>query len=237
MGHTGWLESKYRLEKSWIAKRALKSVWQSILEKEQVMSIKILKVPYLDQSRKYPTGCESVSAVMLLQYLGYSMTVDEFIENCLEKDSFEQKEGKLYGPDPNRFFCGSPYDEESFGCYAPVMVKALKKVLKTDYEVRNETGATMKKLLREYIDRGMPVIFWACINMREPVLGPSWLFKETGEEFTWISNEHCMLLVGYDEENYYFNDPYENNGCIGYPKRLVEDRHRAQYEMAVGVRK
>ena len=58
---------------------------------------------------------------------------------------------------------------------------------------------------------------------------------DTGETFTWISNEHCMLLVGYDEDSYYFNDPYENNGCIRYPKTVVEDRHKAQHMQAVGV--
>ena len=35
-----------------------------------------IEVPYIDQSVKYPTGCESVSAVMLLKYLGYEMTVE-----------------------------------------------------------------------------------------------------------------------------------------------------------------
>ena len=81
----------------------------------------------------------------------------------------------------------------------------------------------------------MPVIFWACINMRKPVIGPSWKLSDSGRTFTWISNEHCMLLVGYDEEGYYFNDPYENHGVIRYPKKLVEDRHAAQYRMAVGL--
>ena len=33
----------------------------------------------------------------------------------------------------------------------------------------------------------------------------------------------------------YFNDPYENNGCIRYPKTVVEDRHKAQHMQAVGV--
>ena len=47
-----------------------------------------LEAPYIDQSVKYPTGCESVSTVMLLQYLGYSLTVDEFIEKYLERRDF-----------------------------------------------------------------------------------------------------------------------------------------------------
>ena len=198
-------------------------------------NMKIINVPYINQSPEYPTGCESVSAVMLLNFLGYKITVDEFITDHLKKDDFIQKEGKIYGPDPNQVFCGSPYDEDSFGCYAPVIINALQSIAGESCEIVNETGTGMEELMSKYIDQGMPVIFWACINMREPVVGPSWLLKETGERFTWISNEHCMLLVGYDDDNYYFNDPYENNGCIAYPKAVAKERHRAQYEMAIGV--
>lgn len=196
-----------------------------------------INVPYIDQSVKYPTGCESVSTVMLLQYLGYDMDVDTFIEKYLEKRNFETHNGQLLGPDPRKYFCGSPYDEESFGCYAPVICNALERAIGAQYEVVDETGTSMEKLLSNYIDRGMPVIFWACINMREPIVGPSWKLLDSGEDFTWISNEHCMLLVGYDEEGYYFNDPYENNGVIRYDKATVEERHAAQYSMAVSVQK
>lgn len=196
-----------------------------------------IDVPYIDQSIKYPTGCESVSTVMLLQYLGYDITVDAFIENYLDCKEFTTNEGQLYGADPRKCFCGSPYNGESFGCYAPVICNALERAIGTDYLVTDETGTSTEELLRRYIDQGMPVIFWACINMREPIVGPSWKLYDSLEEFTWISNEHCMLLVGYDEEGYYFNDPYENNGVIRYDKDLVEKRHAAQYSMAVGVKK
>ena len=43
-----------------------------------------IDVPYISQKGKYPTGCESVSTVMLLQFLGYDISVDTFIENYLE---------------------------------------------------------------------------------------------------------------------------------------------------------
>ena len=39
----------------------------------------------------------------------------------------------------------------------------------------------------------------------------------------------------YPSSPLYFNDPYENNGCIRYPKTVVEDRHKAQHMQAVGV--
>mgnify|MGYP003303352140 FL=1 len=196
---------------------------------------KIIQVPYIDQSVKYPTGCESVSTVMLLQYLGYDISVDEFIADYLEMKAFEEREGQLFGADPNLYFCGSPYDKDSFGCYAPVICKALEKAIGDKYETRNETNTSVDELIRKYIDADMPVIFWACIDMREPIVGPEWKLFDSEEVFTWISNEHCMLLVGYDEEGYYFNDPHENRGLIRYEKELVENRHKAQYSMAVGV--
>ena len=200
----------------------------------------ILKVPYIDQSVRYPTGCESVSTVMLLQYLGYPITVNEFIEKHLDMRAFEHRADGLYGPNPNLHFCGSPYDPDSFGCYAPVICKALGEILGDRYEVVNETGTSISRLIETYIEdpiHPMPVIFWASICMREPITGPSWKLLDSGENFTWISNEHCMLLVGYDEKCYYFNDPYDNHGVIAYEKDLVENRHQAQYQMAVGLRK
>lgn len=196
---------------------------------------KIIQVPYIDQSMKYPTGCESVSTVMLLQYLGYDISVDEFIADYLEMKDFEEREGQLFGADPNLYFCGSPYDKDSFGCYAPVICKALEKAVGDKYDIINETDTPTEELIKKYIDADIPVIFWACINMREPIVGPEWRLLDSGEIFTWISNEHCMLLVGYDEKGYYFNDPHENRGLIHYDKELVENRHRAQYSMAVGV--
>ena len=166
----------------------------------------IIEAPYIDQSPRWPTGCESVSAVMLLRYLGYDITVDEFINNDLEMQDFREENGDVFGPDPRKYFCGSPYDPDAFGCYAPVIVNALSKVFAGErkYESADETGTSEKELLEKYIDRGMPVIFWACIDMREPVTGPQWRLHDTGEWFTWISNEHCMLLVGYDDEKILF---------------------------------
>lgn len=196
-----------------------------------------IQVPYIDQSVKYPTGCESVSAAMLLQYLGYEISVDEFISKYLECRDMEIREGVLYGPDPNECFCGSPYDEDSYGIYAGGLKKALDKAAGDRYCFEDESGTPIEELLRKYIDQDMPVIFWACINMRKEIPGPEWKLLDTGERFLWTSNEHCMLLVGYDEENYYFNDPYDNNGVIGYSKQLVEKRHAAQHSMALGIHK
>lgn len=200
---------------------------------------KIIRVPYIDQTEEWPTGCESVSAVMLLQYLGVDISVKQFVERYLEKVPLFEKDGKLYGGDPWKLFVGDPADDQSMGCYAPVIKKALEKVFREerrDGEAVDLTGVPMETLLREYIDNDTPVIFWASIDLKETYAGPEWIVTDTGDLFEWRSNEHCMLLVGYDEGNYYFNDPWHNHGTIGYEKKLVEKRHGEQYEMAVSVR-
>ena len=203
----------------------------------KVQKIKV-QVPCIDQTERWPTGCESVSAVMLLHSLGIEIEVDDFIGRYLTCHPLIRRGEQLTGPDPRRFFAGSPYDPDAMGCYAPVIKDALRRCLdeREDAEgwaVEDLTGVSMERICAEYLDRGRAVVFWACIDMKEPVSGPSWTLEGTGETFTWISNEHCMLLVGYDDACYYFNDPWNHHGLIGYERKLVEERHLAQHAMAV----
>lgn len=69
----------------------------------------IQNVPFISQNNKYPTGCESVSTVMALQYAGVDMTVENFIDNYLDKGS-----NKSF--DPNICFGGDPYSTSGYGC-------------------------------------------------------------------------------------------------------------------------
>ena len=61
-----------------------------------------INAPYISQKETYPTGCESVSTVMLLNFLGYNITVDEFIEKYLDCGAFGIGCGQLFGPDPRQ---------------------------------------------------------------------------------------------------------------------------------------
>ena len=79
------------------------------------------------QSGTYPTGCESVSAVMVLQYYGMSMTPSQFIDQYLTKQGFTWENGVRIGPDPWQAFVGDPYSKSGYGCYAPVIIDALRK--------------------------------------------------------------------------------------------------------------
>lgn len=197
---------------------------------------RIAGVPVIAQMPKYPTGCESVSAVMALQFAGESITVDDFIDQYLEKSSnFYNEGGMRYGPDPYEVFIGNPRSRSAFGCMAPVIEKALVKYYSSSNFVVNTTGKDMEELCRDYISQGIPVLVWTSINMIEPAYTSSWNLPN-GEKYTWLSNEHCMLLIGYDEEEYYFNDPYTGKE-VKYGKSLSQQRYEAFGRQSIAIKK
>ena len=131
---------------------------------------KIISAPYIDQTERWVNGCESISAVMLLQAMGISIAPDTFIERDLPHAPYWEQDGKLYGPDPWHVYPGDPHDHTGYGCYAPCIVEALNSALVHEgaadrFEVVDESGKTAAELCR-YIDEGMPVVFWATLDFQ-----------------------------------------------------------------------
>ena len=61
-------------------------------------------------------------------------------------------------------------------------------------------------------------------------------YQEKGKKVSKHIVDNEKIMIGRnDDDGYYFNDPYESHGLVHYPKQLVEERHQAQYGMAVGV--
>ncbi len=184
----------------------------------------ISNVPFITQRGTYPTGCESVSTVMALQYAGVNMSVDNFIDNYLDKQA--------YPFNPNETFGGNPRSSSGFGCYAPVIKKALDKFLpELGYRSRSLYHASLEELCIDYIDNNVPVILWATMEMKAPYVSRTWVHN--GTQINWIAPEHCLLLVGYDDNHYIFHDPLKYAGLTYYSKEAVEVAYKGLYEQAI----
>ena len=118
---------------------------------------------------------------------------------------------------------------------APVIEKAISGYLGGSDRVKNTTGTSLTQLCGDYIDKDIPVMVWATIAMIEVEPRASWYLRD-GTLFTWLGNEHCLVLIGYDENSYYFNDPYAGK-TVKYKKETVEDRHAEQGMQSVVVLK
>lgn len=189
--------------------------------------MKIIDCPFIDQREKYPTGCESVSAVMLLRHFGFDVTPEEFIDRCLPKAPEPVCEnGVWYAADPRYFYLGDPYTDDGWGCFAPAVCAGLRTYLgdSEEFDVREVYGRTLEDLCREYIDRDIPVIVFATMGMAVPKEHRTWTVPETGGTYTWKTPMHCLLLVGYDGESFVFNDPLVGKNTV-YPARKASEAH------------
>ena len=186
----------------------------------------LLDVPYLSQEGEYPTACEIVSAVMVLSYYGYDISIDDFIDYYLPQANLfiDSETGLLTSVSPTQAFIGDPRSSGGYGCYAPVIVSAFNNAVGNTALAIDTTDTDIDTLIDYYVKRNIPVLLWASIDLSPTYAGDSWILEDTGEWYTWTAGEHCMVLVGADQNYYYFNDPYDSNGVVKYKKELVTKR-------------
>lgn len=199
-----------------------------------------IDAPYLDQREKYPTGCESVCAVMDLQYYGVDLSVEEFIDNYLPLGDAPHVDGQgnYVGCDPRVAFPGNPYEESGWGCYSPVIEKALVRALedsgRKDLAVARLDGSTLEDLYGRYVKEGVPVLLWATIDMEEPSVSQTFTIQGTGEAFDWVYPMHCLLWVGEAGDSWLFHDPLAGEAAP-YRKDRVERAYQGLGCQAVAL--
>lgn len=180
-------------------------------EKTEPEKSKLIKITPVCQYPDYPSGCEIVATVMNLNYLGFDITNEEFVESFLPIGVAPYKlQGIWYSSDPNESFLGDPYSDKGWGIWAKGLNTAIQRYLDTQEKyatVSYTYSETLDSLCEKYIEKDIPVLVWVTVNMQEPYERLKSLIIGTEQTFTWIGPNHCMLLVGFDSSGYYFNDP------------------------------
>ena len=156
------------------------------------MQAVLLPVSNILQLPELPTGCEITSLTIVLNYLGYPVDKEDMASNYLEKS--EPYEGSF-----SDYFIGSPWDEYAWGCYAPVIIKSANNFLQDQSSkliAYNTTGSSMEELCVQ-IASGNPVIVWTSQFLDvETTATP--IILDDGTTDYWYSNEHCVVIIGYD---------------------------------------
>lgn len=193
-----------------------------------VSEYKVIDCPYISQEL-YPTGCEIISLTMLLNANGIEISTDELMSE-LEYSPLKVVDNNLYGGDPNKKFIGNPVEDTGFGCYNGVIEELTTKVFNKnkikDYYILKLNNESLDDLCYKCINKDIPVMIWASIGMVETYEDEQyqWIIEDENVPFQWISNEHCLLLTGYDSTYYYFNDPLAGKN-ITYSKEIVQQRY------------
>ncbi len=192
-----------------------------------------LNVEPVLQLPELPTGCEITSLTALLRYCGFDVEKTELADKYLSMDD----DG---GCRFTEAFVGSPYLKTSFGCYAPVIVQSAEAYLMSHnagdrYQVLDLTGTEFEDLYR-YLAKGNPVIVWGTQYMAKTESVFYWYTDdEYAEPVYWMTNEHCMLLTGYDtgDSVVYVTDPLCGN--VKYDLSVFRDRYDALGQQAIVI--
>lgn len=198
-------------------------------------------VPVIKQN-ELSAGCETYACTMLLQSLGFDTDEFDFSENYLIcRDIYYDENGTRYGPDMYSAFAGTV--DNGYGIYAPAMAKSMDSFFEakgSPLKAHPLKDVTLKQLCDEYIDKDIPVMVWATCDMKEPYEKASWVVYYTdenavtkeGDTFTWLQNEHCLVLIGYDQCKYYFSDSVAG-AVSSWDKALCEERFKQLGSQAI----
>lgn len=192
-------------------------------------------------------GCETYACTMLLNMLGFDLdehTIADNYLNCQFVYMGEEEGGDNYGPDLYSAFAGTAYG--GWGVYAPSMAKSMNNYLKdqkSNLKAYNMENVPLEDLVDEYVSKGVPVMVWATTDMDEPYVFTTWIVNyvdenartKLGDTFSWYMHEHCLVLIGYDNDNYYFADSTAGKISV-FKKDLVKKRYEQMGQQSIVVK-
>ena len=152
----------------------------------------------------YPTGCESVSLYMLLNYYGVDVNVDQIYDMLpMGAQPYDDENGVRHGANPEREFVGDPRSENSYGVFNEPIAQVAEHFMPG---VKTKTGASIDEI-KAILDTGNPVLAWyVSAPMRDIMYRWSWL-DENGETVHWPGGEHAVVICGYNNTSITYRDP------------------------------
>ncbi|MDO4305822.1 MAG: C39 family peptidase [Eubacteriales bacterium] len=184
----------------------------------------IEQFPIILQNPELPTGCEITALAMVLDYYGFEVDKTTLAEKYLPKtteDLYQGEDGRLYGPDLNKYFVGDPFDHGLI-CGTEAIVTAADTYLQevdSKFRGKDLTGTAPEELY-QLISQNMPAVVWVTIYMEDRWEPEEGWYTEEGEYVDWSTNDHGAVLVGYTEKTVSIADPI--SGLVEYPREQFE---------------
>lgn len=237
----GWSKVSYNGEYAYISSKYLTTdvprrpgtlhldtmdyTYKAILNGEDML---LLGVENILQKPDLPAGPEITCLTMVLHYYG------DYVDKVTLADHYLT----LAEPGtatPFEAYLGDPkVAKGSYGCYASVICDAANRYFRdkgnTNKKAIDVSGSTMEQLCA-YVRNGTPVMVWNTTNLVPTKITASW--EIDGELLEWRGNEHCVVLIGYNNtrSTVIVADPLR--GIVEFDMETFYLRYQEQYESAV----
>ncbi len=149
-----------------------------------------------------PVGCEATALLMALKAKGYASDIDlsQFLDALPKTESH-----------PACGFVGSPYipdlEKKTRTTIAPTILAKFAQ----DYGNVVDISASTTEEIKSLLLADVPIVVYMTLDYEQPYY--RWYELSNGEKRYWLSNNHAILLAGYDAVNqqYFIRDPYNVN--------------------------
>ncbi|SDM93984.1 Uncharacterized protein YvpB [Paenibacillus sp. yr247] len=171
----------------------------------QMKKSAMIDAPIFAQLPELPAGCEITSLTMLLHYQGITKNKIELAAEMHKDDTpvTLNADGSIaFWGNPNTGFVGDvTRKQRGFGIYHSGLFPLLKTYIPQAIDITGESF----EMYEQQIAHNIPVIVWTTIDFNIPYKWVTWDTPQGLLKTTFA--EHAVLLVGYDENNVYLNDP------------------------------
>ncbi|PEA54679.1 hypothetical protein CON64_11885 [Bacillus pseudomycoides] len=195
--------------------------------KDKVM---IENVPFIKQLPELERGCEVTSLAMLLQYKG--IKVDKMtLANEIARVPFEANGVR---GNPHEGFVGNIYtkSESGYGVYhQPIFQLAQKYVPDKAVDL---SGRDVKDLYK-VLSAGSPVWIIANTTFKPLDEGNFEKWNTNAGELMVTYYEHSAVIIGYDQNSVYVNDPLADNPRKSIPRDQFEKAWEQMGKQAITV--
>ncbi len=195
-----------------------------------------IKVPGQNQHPQLANGCEMTSLSMLLTAVGHPLS-KMTLAGMIAKDPTPLVRGPggkiISWGNPNVGFVGSEsVYSDGFGVYHHPVYELLNHILPG--RAVDLTGAPVSAIERQ-LDRGVPVMIW--VNTTLAPTNLFWVTWQTPEgPFTTTLDEHVVLVVGYNSQYFYINNPLTGQADQPVPRANLIGAWRQLGEQAISVK-
>ncbi len=192
--------------------------------------VHIIQMQTLFQKPDIPSGSEIASLATVLKYYGQSR-----ISKITLASRFLPK-AEAGTASPYAVYIGDPASDESFGCYAPVIVNTANSYMtnKGIRRVAEDVSKSTPEQLLEYVRQDIPVMIWVTTDMQPSTMGPTW--QVDGNSYTWMEGEQCMVLIGYNKTRGTVIVCDTLKGIVEYDSSQFFTRYNEQYQNACIIR-
>ena len=170
-------------------------------------------VTLIYQNPELPNGCEITSLAILLDWAGYPIDKVELSNTYLPKQGFYRSDEVLHGADPNQAYAGDPSSSSSgWYCFEGPILEAANAYLAGQNTTQRAAplSGTTREELENYMKDGIPLAAWVTLDYSAPRSRESsgWILPD-GAEYVPYTNLHCVVLAGWDGDDYRIANPID----------------------------